>query len=250
MSGAGPAEPLPPLAAPAAFDLSFEVDCALLVGPPTAITVRVTEAPAWLAAQVAPADLPIDVTRCDGAVARTNATLLLQATGDAPAFTPVTVQATLPHATGERSAEASFAVRAAYFSVIDASAIATSFAGAPGERLTLPLTLSNLGNADTRIIVSVQDSGGLAVQPPLPIVLPPRGSQTVDVVVALPSGGGLVNAVTAVTLNVTSAYALDGSQSGDGAAVSYLVSTRGFDAPAAAALAAGAIAVAAAKRRS
>lgn len=218
------ASPLMPLAGVTALPLRITVDCALLTtAPPTAtrVEIAVTATPAWLAATVSPASVFVPVSDCRGANVTLTSSLLVGPSADAPAFMPaeVRVSADVRSAT-PAVGEGVTLLMADFFSIIDVSG-PDLYDGAPQQTTTCAITVSNFGNANTKVTFDVTEAPvGWNVQPPTPMTLEAKqqgGTKTVETVglnVQPPSDitGG---AVGAFRVEVRSHYAPDPAMVGD-----------------------------------
>lgn len=231
--------PIAPLAGVNTTVVHVTVDCALLLGAPPGqsaqIDLAVTEAPKWAAVTVSPPTLFLAASDCQGTSLTAEAALLVSVTADSPSFTPaeVRVVVTVRTPTAE-TAETTTLIQAAYFSILDAGASATIFTTPPGFAVDCPLTVTNLGNGNTRVTFALlQKPDGWNVREPPAVTLESKQmggrSTSVDVATSVlpPSGGPGTNEVGAITLGLTSAYALDASILGDSTVHSCLVTSKG-----------------------
>lgn len=225
-----------PLSGITAIPVTVTVDCGLLVPPhqPTETEVSVAGAPAWAQATVSPARIQASAGDCRGTNVTLPTELLVSTTQDAPAFTPaeVTLAATVRGAV-PATTTATTLVQAGFFSILDVSG-PTIFVTEPRRMATCPMTVTNFGNANTKVFFDVTEAAeGWDVQPPIPVTLEAKqqgGTKTAETVALnlLPRQEGVyVNEVGTFTVVVTSQYALDASVSGDSTTHSCLVTVRG-----------------------
>ena len=171
-----------------------------------------------------------------------SANVVIYTLADAPAFTPgqIKISATaLPNSdiAGSKATEV-LQVTADFFSMIDAQITQTIQLAKPQQQVSYPITVKNLGNADTKLffeIVSKPDN--FEVIPPQPIILESkqRGGKTtqqdVFLTIQTPYKNGYMNSVGAVTMKIRSNYALDATKIGDSTQLSVLTTTKGFYVP-------------------
>jgi hypothetical protein len=165
-------EPFPrevePLGPPVVVNFTITFSC-LSADPPRPATASVhVETPPAFTAVASPASFAAP----QGCL--TNATLpgvvKIAATADAPAHVPET--ATLVATSGSASGRATFQLTAAYFSILDVNVPQAVAAVSPGGTATYVLSLTNLGNAKTRVHVAIGNaSPGLAVDVPDDVTL-------------------------------------------------------------------------------
>jgi uncharacterized repeat protein (TIGR01451 family) len=215
----------------------------------TPIALKVTNAPAWVVTTLSPTTVYIPVTQTEvaggstnQAVKQDNAFLLVSTTADAPAFTQGTieVQADAPQngQLNPATTKTQIPVQADFFSIIEASTPTTIQKAKPQAQVTYPITVTNFGNAQTKVsffVDSVPDKW--QVTPPSPITLLAKqsggsqNSKTANVVIQTPFSNGYLNVVGAITIRITSSYALDPKVIGDSTIVSTLTTTKGFYVP-------------------
>lgn len=141
---------------------------------PALITLAVAEVPPWFVATISPTSVygPSAMPPCGcQRQAVLESYLLVSATQDAPGFQPATIAVTAtaapngPYQGSEGRGEVE--VTAGYFGRIDATTPSTTFRMSPGERVERVATVTNFGNAPTRITFQAQESPpGIAVALP------------------------------------------------------------------------------------
>lgn len=235
-----PNAPILPLAERASLNVTIDVVCPLLAqdaGRPSLVRVHLLEAPAWARVTLSPAEHVVPPTsECAGTTHRLVSKLDATTSAEAPAFEPtrVRVGAALVDLRGNHSGEATVLIEADYFPVLDVSVPEPIRIARPGERLAFAVTVTSLANAPTRVEFAVvgEPTGGLLVERPDPIVLPPRGanggsSTTLSVDVVAPEGSLLTNQPSLATLVARATDALSRSAEAAEIQFSLLVTAKG-----------------------
>ncbi|MCA1813164.1 MAG: hypothetical protein LC624_04325, partial [Halobacteriales archaeon] len=214
----------------------------------TPIALKVTNAPSWVVTTLSPSTVYIpvsqvnDVQGTSGGKDQDNAFLLVSTTADAPAFQQGTieVQADAPQNGQLQTAttKTQIAVQADFFSIIEATTPSSIQKAKPQAQVSYPVTVTNFGNAQTKVSFftdNVPDKWQVTPPPPVTLLSKQQGgnqnSKTVNVVVQTPFSNGYLNVVGAITVRITSAYALDPKVVGDSTIVSTLTTTKGFYVP-------------------
>jgi hypothetical protein len=217
----------------------------------TPITLRVTNAPSWLVTTLSPTTVYAPVNQVAGAQGTGSnaqlevvlpANLLVSATADAPAFTqgPIAIQADAADngALTASSATNSFSVNADFFSIIEATTPQTIQRAKPQQQVTFPITVTNFGNAQTKVEFSTESvPDKWQASPPAPVQLAARqaggtqNAKTANFNLQTPFQNGYLNVVGAVTIRLKSNYALDPKVIGDSTIISTLTTTKGFYVP-------------------
>ncbi|MHB8584747.1 MAG: PGF-CTERM sorting domain-containing protein [Thermoplasmatota archaeon] len=212
------------------------------------VTLTVT-GPAWASAIVSPSTIYESISPTQPneqqADAAQKVDVLVTVTADAPAFTsaPLLIKAdaasggaTLPAA----SSQIQTYITADYFSIIDATATSTIQQATPQSQVAYPITVTNLGNAQTKFFFNVDPKSvpdGWQVVPPTPITLDSRQAggkntaQSVNLMIQTPYHNGYLNEVGAIVMTVSSSYALDPKVIGDTTTIATLTTDRGFYVP-------------------
>jgi len=229
------------------YTVTYTQDAAAsqVAGIPVKLTI--TKTPPWASAVVSPATdvVPTTPGATPGASVTTSPkqfSIAITATQDAPAFTPDTIEVTIQTSGGAGttalSGKATAQVTADYFSVIDVNIPQSIQVARPQQAISFPVTITNLGNANTKVSFAIGDHDpGLIVQQPVPVVLQSKQTggttpaQTVQLQIQTPYKNGYMNSVGGVSYKITSAYALDPKLTGDSSAVSVVVTTKGFYVP-------------------
>jgi hypothetical protein len=205
----------------------------------TPIELQLTRFPPWAAATLSPSTLhaPVDFLPSGlQPVTRTlHAFLLVSATSDAPAFTQgvLEVQA---HAHGNGNLQASSGsvqvpVQADYFGALGVQA-PSALALRGGEGKAVPLTITNLGNAATRVSFEVAAApAGVKVTPPGELTLESRQQGADGVTQGTAFGVEAVRSFEAgpVVLRALPSYALDGEVVGSATSIVLHLTPRGGD---------------------
>ena len=203
----------------------------VLSGPCGApVDLRIVERPAYADAVVSPASLRLD--GCGG-----NATLSVRFGPQAPAF--VAQEIVVEAKSGSETASATVLFEPDYFSILDVQASDAMREVPPRGTASFPLGVANLGNGAARVAVELVDaSPGLNVTLPEGFVLAPPSAGADDsmrnltVEVRTQGGAGWRNEAGVVTVAVRSWSADDPTREGDRMTVSFVVTEKGFDAPA------------------
>jgi hypothetical protein len=216
----------------------------------TPIEMKVTNAPAWVVTTLSPTTVyaPVDETQAAGGGGQQqksvtlNAFLLVSTTADAPAFTQgnIEITATAAPNSGLSGSQAKNAipVQADFFSILEATTPTTIQKAKPQSQVTYPITVTNFGNAQTKvefIVESVPEKWQVTPPSPITLLAKQQGGQqntkTANVVIQTPFQNGYLNVVGAVTIRLKSTYALDPKIIGDSTIVSTLTTTKGFYVP-------------------
>jgi uncharacterized membrane protein len=172
----------------------------------------------------------------------TSPKMLVSTTADAPAFTPapIKIQAvaeTNGNLKGSTGTDQTL-VTADFFSIIDAQATTTIQVASPQQQVSYPITVTNFGNAQTKVFFEVSNAPeGWQVIPPQPTILESKQQggkitqTTVYLTVQTPWKNGYMNTVGAITMKITTKYALDPKVVGDASQISVLTTTKGFYVP-------------------
>jgi hypothetical protein len=199
------------------------------------ITLAVLKAPAWAEVVVSPPEVYIDLQPFGTTwVGEAEFEVELRASEQAPAFAPgpVVVGARLDPGTLSPGADAetSFPVVAGWFPLLDVQA-ASPVRVPAGERHVFPVTVTNFGNANTKVLLElVGKPGKLDVQLPASVVLQSKQAGGTQTSTRLPLGISApadFTDTTPVTLRVTPVYALDATLRGEESIVTILVDPRG-----------------------
>lgn len=208
------------------------------------INYKIDSSPPWAAVSVSPSTVFANVLGSPGqsVTVQIPTTILVSTTADAPAFTPAEIKLTatsLPSGdiAGATTTETTL-VEADFFSIIDAAAATTIQIARPQTQVAYPITVTNFGNADTKVFFEIASKPeGWQVQEPIPITLEAKQqggkqtTQTVNLNILTPYHNGYLNEVGAITMKITSNYALDSKQKGDTTQVSVLTTVKGFYVP-------------------
>ncbi|MGQ0535468.1 MAG: hypothetical protein ACT4PT_05305, partial [Methanobacteriota archaeon] len=203
----------------------------------TPVTLEVIDAPAWVVISFTPQVLPLAVVQPSGATTVGNTrestgTVIMQvaATINSPAFQPTSVKiqgtAAANGGNAQSTAQQTFTMCAGYFGIIDAVADTTIQKGGPQKQISFPITVTNFGNGQTKVFFDISakpegDERGYQVIAPQPIILESRqeGGRNIqkqaNLQIQLPFKNGYVNNVGAVTVDITSNYALNQQFRGD-----------------------------------
>ncbi|HVL87997.1 MAG TPA: hypothetical protein VM681_08360 [Candidatus Thermoplasmatota archaeon] len=211
------------------------------------ISLTVETNQAWTIVTISPSNLfpvvtPSTNAGTDSGSKTEKAELFVVTTADAPAFTPgnikVKANADRNGCLGSSSGEAETTVQADFFSIIDATTPTTIQKSGPQQQVVFPMTVTNYGNANTKIFFDVlSQPEGWQVVPPSEVILEARQqggkatTKTANMVVQTPWRNGYLNEVGAVTMRMTSNYALDTKVPGDRATISSLTTVIGFYVP-------------------
>lgn len=246
---ASPSGPIQPLSGLERLEVTityrYQPGGADLVATP--INIEVTDQPSWVVATVTPSTVYADVEETpgdDSGSTEVTATLVVQTTADAPAFEQGTISIEASaQANGNlagSSGTANVPVRAGFYSIVTAQTPKKVVTARPQQNVDFPITVTNGGNANQNIFLSVESGAEQLVQS---TVLPgtfevaskQQGSEdntaTVTVSVQTPFQNGYINEPGVLSLAVDSAYSLDPSERGQSTRVTMLVTTKGFYVP-------------------
>ncbi|MHB8604152.1 MAG: hypothetical protein ACYDCK_02760 [Thermoplasmatota archaeon] len=218
------------------------------VPSPTAVHLKVTDQPPWAVISISPSTIffPIQPGTSPGTTVTDSpisVNVLITTTADAPAFTaaPLKISATADPNTGViagSTADDQTQIQAGFFSIIDAQVAEPVKIERPQSAVTIPITLTNFGNANTKVTFSiVEKSGNLQIVVPQPLTMESKQTggklyqQVVAFTVQTPYHNGYLNEPATVQLGLSSVYALDPTKKGDTTQVSVLVTTKGFYVP-------------------
>jgi hypothetical protein len=216
-----------------------------LIGIP--VTYTVTAKPGWASVILSPSTdiFPNPTPGANNAGsftsdAKTPLNICVTASQDAPAFVSDTIiiSAAAQVQSGAASGTLNFPISADYFSIIDVALQEAVKVDRPQTPVTFPVTINNLGNANTKVTFTIdQNPNNLNIVPPQPTILQSKqggGTKTQDTVqitVQTPYHNGYLNEVGTALFKVTSAYALDPKLVGDSSQLSIVLTTRGFYVP-------------------
>lgn len=249
VTAVAPKQPIQPLGTPAVIPINinytYQAQSNSLV--PTTINLKVVNAPTWAIATISPATVyaPIQKSTVGGSqTAKVHATLIIQTTQDAPAYTIGNVQIEADAqsngggALGASTGTVQIPISASYFSILDASVPNSVVIARPQQTLNFPLTVTNLGNADTTVLVTANAQGtGLQVSTPPPKTVlsknAAKGANTIQIPISVetPYHNGYINTPSVLSLHVASNYAYDVKQKGMDTQLSLLITTKGFYVP-------------------
>lgn len=213
------------------------------------VTYTVTKYPAWATVIVSPTSdifpVPAGTSAPGGASYQQKLTFKVSVTASdqAPAFqseaieitatTKPSTQGAVP-ATGKDSVP----ITAGFFSILDVQLAESVKIERPQTAVVFPLKVTNFGNANTKVDISIDgDPGNLQVQKPSPVTLQSKQaggtliSADIPLTIQTPYKNGYMNEVGVVNFKITSSYALNPELSGDSSSVSVLVTTKGFYLP-------------------
>lgn len=228
--------PVQPLQAPSVTRFTMSASCLLAEGD-TKVIVRylVEDAPAWATVVVSPASDVAHLDQCEQGRVTREGQIIVTATDQAPAFipTPIRISAIVGTSTREQKGQGVVNVSAGYFPILDVQLDEAIAVIAPGASHEFEVTLTNLGNGDTRVTPTlVQGADGITLDMPPQITLESRqagGSRTTGRMifsVRAADANGLVNRADTITVRLDGAYALDDAKGVDSSTVSFLVTTR------------------------
>lgn len=239
------AAPVAPLQGTGVTNVTVDAPCVAPGGAdPTRpmLDLWVAETPRWATVVLSPASIPAEAAQCQMGRLALRAQLIVAASDQAPAFAPapIEVRATWrgssPNVTGMGRVD----VAAGYFSILDVQLAEAIKEVKPGEDAGFPLVVTNLGNARTRVVVTVENTTeSLVPREVAPFVLQSR-QQGEPVISASPTltvgtrgDAGYNNQVGVVTYRITSHHADRPELAGDETSVSVLVTIKGLnpDAP-------------------
>lgn len=245
-----PSQAIPPLSTPVPLEVSVQYcyqpqSKALLATP---IQLSITDNPSWAIATVTPSTVYVPIqaagTSTDGQQCETVTTdLVVQTTADAPAFQQgkiaVQAQAESNQGLAASSGQTQVPVSSAFFSLLNAKVPKSVVTARPQADLTFPVSVDNLGNAQTTVYVSPSNPEKLSLQvtKPSPTNIPSKqqgakdNSATIPVSVQTPYKNGYLNRPDVLNLDITSNYAFDVAQKGMQTSVSLLITTKGFYVP-------------------
>lgn len=253
VSATPPSQPIRPLSTPAVIPVeityTYQPQSQALLA--TQINLEVVDRPSWAIATISPETVfaPIQQggTGTDSSRQSTvSTTLVVQTTADAPAFQQgnIRIQANAQQNQGlaASSGTTTVPIVADFFSILDAGIPQTVRIARPQESIDVPITITNLGNADTTVFINrqgenPQPGAGVLFTSPSPRTVPSKqqGSQdnTLDVPVSLqaPYQNGYINQPGVLNLQITSNYALDTQEQGMTTQVAMLITTKGFYVP-------------------
>lgn len=210
---------------------------------PVRVALQVADLPPWAVATLNPPAVFMTITPTQQATTvQQTAKLLMATTADAPGLTPVTIKikATSDSNSYLKSAnsEGQTTISADYFGLLDAVAGTTIQIAKPQEQVSYPITVTNLGNGQTKVFFRITNAPeGWQVVTPQPVVLEARQqggkktSETIQLQIQTPFRNGYLNEVGVVGLEITSAYALNPDKKGDTTQVNVLTTTKGFYVP-------------------
>lgn len=229
-------EPARPLQGPVSTNVTARVSCTLAEGlPGVAVSYRIVGSPSWSNPTVSPASEVVPPAACRDGYATSRATLTVTVDANAPAHTPtdLLVEVVAGSPPRETRADASVALEARFFSILEVTLPNAIQDVAPGATARFPLTLRNAGNGPTSISFVVTNAPtSLEPSVPEPLVLPSRlqegdSSRTLVLEVKAPEGGPFTNHVENVNYEIQSADAADDKVVGDVSSISLLVRVQG-----------------------
>lgn len=210
------------------------------------VTYTVTNQPSWATVTFSPSTDILTFPPPSGASGTAEAsrqfTITVYASGDAPAFTPAPLEITAVTSSttsvDTASGKGLASIEADYFSLLDVALGERIRIERPQVAANFPLTITNLGNANTRVSFElVEATNGLQVPPPSSQVLQSKqaggtqNSATIPITVQTPYKNGYMNQPGTVTMKILSSYALDPKKKGPDEQVSILLTTKGFYVP-------------------
>lgn len=210
------------------------------------ITYSVKSAPAWASVTISPQTdvFTFGSTPTPGATVTGTKTfsVTVSASDQAPAFSPgpIEIQAVTSTTPAFKAANGlgSVPIEADYFALIDLNLAEKIKVDRPQTPVIFPLTITNLGNANTKVNFELADyTQNLQVPVPDSVTLQSRqaggstNQQTVNLQVQTPYKNGYLNEVGVVNFKVISHYALDPKKKAPDETVSVLVTTKGFYVP-------------------
>jgi hypothetical protein len=210
------------------------------------VSYKVTKNPPWASVTVSPGSdvIILDAPSSGTVKGKRTFTVTVTASDLAPAFQADTIEITAtvnaPAPAGAKNAAQSVQIQADYFSILDVQLTQSIQQDRPQATVTFPIKVTNLGNGATKVNFAVPEGGkseGLVVIPPNAVTLQSKQaggsaiSAEVPLQIQLPHKNGYMNQAGAVTLEITSNYALDGKLVGDKTQVNVLVTTKGFYVP-------------------
>ncbi len=165
--------PLAPLDAPLEREVTAHVPCEDIhdredLQP---VDLILHDTPAWLRVTVSPHTVPVDPEDCPRDPSRedtlpAHAVLLIQATGDAPAFTRAEVRLTATLQESPWNATSNITVEADFLNLVNVHAAPKLVTADPGDDVAVPLEVTNLGNDRVRVTLRTVDRDGVKVSLP------------------------------------------------------------------------------------
>ena len=208
------------------------------------ISVSAVSDASWLTVAVSPSEFTYTFTGKSDDPEPQSGYIYLSASAMAPAFTPAKVKVTFMVTGGTagmvdgKSKSAEMSVQADYFSLLSVNAAATLQKISPNGQGVYPVTITNLGNAQTKVFVDIKNvPTGWQVVTPGPVTLEStqqggtKTKETVNIMVQPPYKAGYHNDIGAMKIDITSNYALDSNIKGDASAVSILTRSQGMSTP-------------------
>lgn len=229
----GWSDPVQPLQGILTAPLVLEFECEPLdrVAKTIPLAFTIVEQPSWSTLVLSPATDAVDPARCAEGRVRQEATAIVSAGDQAPAFQPgrVVFEARVGDGGDARKARAEGEVVASFFSILDVQAPETQATLAPGAPVSFPVKVTNFGNGATRVrfeLVESTGAYGLALPHELDLGSKQAGSNEVSADVSVSMRAPETPATVArVIVRVTSAYASDPTLRGDEATLAFLVET-------------------------
>lgn len=243
-------EPIKPLSGFAV--LQAEVKYSYFAAGSTALVaskvqLKVAEQPPWAVVTISPSTLLFTIQGTPSGNTVTapaqKVSIIVTTTADAPAFTAgnlrIQANAEANQPIGPSNAEDQTLIQADFFSILDAQVQQPIRVVGPQKAVDFPVTVSNFGNANTKVLFELasEPSGGLVVPIPQPVTLEARQTggkntqQTVQFSIQTPFRNGYLNQPGLANLKLKSAYALDAQKKGEELTLSVLVTTKGFYVP-------------------
>ncbi|HUR69783.1 MAG TPA: hypothetical protein VM370_11115 [Candidatus Thermoplasmatota archaeon] len=229
--------PVAPLQASASTTVHARASCALtdtVRGVPFRFTVA--QSPSWATTLVSPIEDSQPIQTCDQGWVESEATLVVTASDQAPAFMPAPIVVEVVAGSGSSTASGRGAtnVSASYFSILDVQLPESIAVVAPGESHAFPVKLTNFGNGATRVQMRVADATAawMTVKLPLAVTLDSKQaggnaiSTDAPIVIETQPSDRFVNEVGVVNVQIDAAYAADIAFAGDGSSISLLVTRR------------------------
>lgn len=224
--------PAPPLGEPIATDVHVRMPCALArPAPGTTVTFHVARSPAWSVLTPDPARRSVTLSDCEDGVATISTRILARANERAPAYTKEAFEVEAILETGDRG-NASAVVEADAYLQIVAEPEDMSVAVVPGHAARFRISLTNGGNAPTRVVVTrIEAPEWLDASAFEPVILGSRfdlGEQQTFVFVSVPVASSAENVGRVGVVNVTlqPSLALDATRTGDPQVLSFTVEVK------------------------
>jgi hypothetical protein len=208
-------------------------DPSYLAQPPD-LLVRVTRQPAWATLVVSPAISTADTSGCVSLSGQMTFRLSLLATtsDQAPAFSPDVVELTAtlsspPHE--DATAKGVVPLVAGFFSILDVKSPVSEESVPPGGIAVFPVQVTNLGNANTKVLFEATTlASDLVVVPQAPLVLQSKQEGGTQTAAAVPlqvqrQADSVATGDETVTLRWSSAYVLDSRLPGDAGTLSFIL---------------------------